>query len=214
MKYALGASSIALGVLAYGIYIRKTVREGGIEPHPFSWLLWAVVTAVAYFVQKGNGGSAGSWVTGFTAVVCLMIGLLTLFKNEWKFSRFDWFCIVAGIFVAGIYLTGHYIAGFQFGGYYFAIGSPVWSAVGATIADVVGYGPTLKKGWTEPHKDNATAFAFNSAKFLVALFALESYSIATWLYPLTIGVANAGVSVMLFWRGRRNRSPNVARIEV
>lgn len=183
----IGALSVGVGVLAYTIYISQTIRKGGVQPHPFSWLLWGLVTLVAYLVQRGRGGEAGSWVTGFTAAVCFLIGGLTLLKNHWRFSWFDWFSVGAGLFVLAFYIVAKNLT---------------QSAILATVTDVVGYGPTIRKGWTEPHRDSATSFALNSGKFLVALFALGSYSVATWLYPATITVVNGGVALMLLLRRR------------
>lgn len=192
----LGALSVLIGAVAYTIYITQTLRKGGVQPHPLSWFVWAAVTGVAFLVQHGQGGKAGSWVTGFTAIVCLLIGVLTLFKNEWQFSWFDWFCAGAGLFVLGFYILAR---------------DPTYSAIFATAADVLGYGPTLKKGWYEPHKDSVTSFGLNGLKFLVALFALGAYSLATWLYPMTIFIVNSGVAAMLLARRHRDLLLRIVR---
>jgi hypothetical protein len=196
---SLGALSVGIGGVAYAIYITQTLRREGVEPHPFSWLLWGLVTLVAFLVQRAQGGEAGSWVTGFTAAACFLIGGLTLLKNQWRYSWFDWFSLVAGILVFVFYLFAR---------------NPTYSAIFATATDVMGYGPTIKKGWIEPRKDSATSFALNSAKFVPALFVLGSYSIATWLYPATITIVNGGVAVMLLLRRWRGRSTNVSHLEV
>jgi hypothetical protein len=187
-KSALGVLAVAIMFAAYATYIWQTARKGGVQPHPFSWLLWGFVTGVVYLVQKGNGGGAGSWVTGATAAICFFIGTFSLLKHKWRFSYFDWLCLGAGLLVFGFYLVAK---------------NPTYSAVLATITDGLGYGSTIKKGWIEPSKDSATSFALNSVKFVPSLFALESYSIATWLYPLTLVVLNAGVAVMLLARRRQ-----------
>lgn len=181
----LGVISVLIGAIAYAIYIAQTIGKSSVEPHPFSWLLWAAVTGVAYAVQITQGGAAGSWVTGFTTVVCFGIGILTLLKHRWHFSWFDWASLGAGLFVLGFYIL---------------VRNPTQSAILATITDVVGYGPTIAKGWREPHKDSATSFGLNGIKFLVALPALGSCSVATWLYPVTIGWVNVGVAGMLLLR--------------
>ena len=64
----------------------------------------------------------------------------------------------------------------------------------------LGYGSTIKKGWIEPQKDSVTSFALNSAKFVPSLFALQSYSLATWLYPATLVLMNAGAQ-SCYWHG-------------
>lgn len=178
----LGVMSVLIGAIAYAIYIAQTIGKSSVQPHPFSWLLWAAVTGVAFAVQVAQGGGAGSWVTGFTAIVCFVIGILTFLKHRWRFSWFDWASLGAGLFVLGFYIL---------------VRNPTQSAILATITDVIGYGPTIKKGWREPHKDSATSFGLNGVKFLVALPALGPYSLATWLYPLTIAWVNIGVAGML-----------------
>lgn len=178
----LGTISVLIGAAAYAIYIAQTIRKSGVEPHPFSWLLWAMVTGVAWIVQVAQGGGAGSWVTGFTSIVCFLIGILTLLKYHWHFSLFDWASLGAGIFVLGFYIF---------------VRNPTQSAILATLTDVLGYGPTIKKGWRNPHHDSVTSFGLNGLKFMVALPAIGTGSIATWLYPVTIGSINIVVAGML-----------------
>lgn len=200
-KAAWGALSVAIGVVAYAIYLRKTIKKGGtaIRPHPFSWLLWGLVTAVAFFVQVTEGGGAGSWVTGFTALVCFIISGLTLVKHTWSFSWIERFSLVMGICTLAAYL------------YYKGTEHPTLLAALATLADVLGYWPTIKKGWAAPETDDPISFALNSIKFIPALFALGSYSPATWLYPGTLVVVNGGVAVMLCKRGKRRVKPRYPR---
>ncbi len=184
----MGALSVVVMLVAYSIYLWQTARAEGVRPHPFSWFLWGVVTGVVYLVQIAQGGGAGSWVVGFTAAFCLLIGAVSLFKHRWRFSLFDWFSLGAGLLVFGYYLLSK---------------NPTWSAILATTTDVIGYASTIKKGWAEPHKDSAASFALNSAKFVPSLFALGSYSLATWLYPATLVLMNGGVAAMLLLRRRR-----------
>ena len=189
-KLAFGALSIAISALAYGLYIWRTAKKEGIQPHPFSWILWASVTTVAALVQHAEGAGPGNWVTSFTAVTCFVIGALTIVKHRWRFSRLDWFSLAGGMIVLLFYAFAR---------------NPTASAVLATIADVLGYNSTIKKGWIDPYTDSATSFALNSAKFIPALFALNVYSIATWLYPATLVVVNGGVAILLVMRRRHLR---------
>jgi hypothetical protein len=184
-KPAMGVLSIIIMVVAYAIYLWQSRRDGGIQPHPFSWLLWGVVTGVAYLVQVTRGGGPGSWVVGLTSLACFLIAILSLFKHRWSFSLFDWLSLIAGLIVFGYYLSSR---------------NPTMSAILATATDVIGYGSTVKKGWAEPRKDSATSFALNSLKFVPSLFALNSYSLATWLYPATLVVVNGAVAAVLLFR--------------
>lgn len=189
----MGGASIAISIAAYGIYLWQTSRKRGTQPHPFSWLLWGLVTGVAFIVQVSTGGGAGSWVTGFASSMCFVIGLYSLFKHRWQFGLFDWLSVSAGTILLLYYLLAK---------------NAISSAIFATAMDVVGYGPTVKKGWAKPYNDSATSFALNSIKFVPALFALKSYSVTTWLYPSTLVLVNGAVAIMLFLR-RRNVAPSI-----
>jgi hypothetical protein len=194
-KSAMGSLSVAIMLAAYTIYIWKTLRLKSVRPHPFSWFLWGVVTGVVYLVQRTHGAGAGSWVVGLTAIICLLICALSLRKYEWDFSHFDWFdrfCVLAGLLVFAFYLSTK---------------NPTWSAVLATMVDLIGYVPTVKKGWKSPYGDSELSFWLNSFKFAPSLLALESYSLATWLYPATLVVMNAAVALMLHSRRKEIGAP-------
>ena len=51
-KTAFGVLSVGIMVAAYVIYLWQTMKKRGVQPHPFSWLLWGLVTAVVYLVQR------------------------------------------------------------------------------------------------------------------------------------------------------------------
>ncbi len=184
----LGALSVAISAVAYGIYIWQTTKNKRILPHPFSWLLWGFVTTVATLAQRAKGAGAGSWVTAFTALVCFIICALTFRKQRWRFSRVDKISLVFGVIALFAYELAR---------------SPTIAAVSATVADLLGYNSTIEKGWNDPYSDSATSFALNSVKFLPALGALGAYSIATCLYPATLIVVNGAVAYMLHKRRRQ-----------
>jgi hypothetical protein len=187
-KPGLGALSIAIGVVAYSLYLWETAKKGGIQPHPLSWLLWGFVTAVAALAQWAKGAGPGYWVTAFTAIACFIIGTLTLTKHKLRFSLFDWVALVMGVLAVFLFALAR---------------NPTAAAVFATTADVLGYYSTVKKGWHYPHADSPICFALNSVKFIPAILALDAYSLATWLYPSTLVIINGGVAIMLFARRRR-----------
>lgn len=187
-KTAWGLLSILIGVAAYSIYLGQTAKKKGVQPHPLSWFLWGLVTGVAYLVQRERGAAAGSWVTGFTSCVCFLIGGFSFVKHTWRFSMFDKISVWFGIGVLVFYIFSRNLT---------------HSAILATSVDVVGYLPTIKKAWTDPHKDSVTSFSLNSLKFVPALLALESYSIATWLYPATLVIVNGAVAALLLVRRRK-----------
>ena len=96
-KIALGILATIIAFISYipyfrNIYLRKT------KPHAFTWLIWGLLTAIAFFSQLLYGGGARSWVTGATAVLSLTIFLLALKYGEKNITKSDWWSLLgAGI---------------------------------------------------------------------------------------------------------------------
>ncbi|MCL4391859.1 hypothetical protein M1413_00800 [Patescibacteria group bacterium] len=191
-KVLWGYLSVGITLAGYAIYIasmyRTTEPKKRIKPHPLSWALFGFLTATGWLIQKSQDGQAGSWCLGVTALFCFVIAGISFWKYPWKFEWKDWVWIVAGMALFLFYLITK---------------TPTLSATLATLADLVGYGPTLRKGWREPHTDNPTNFAFNSAKCIPALLALASYSWATMVYLVMLTIMNGGVTFMLIARRAR-----------
>ena len=75
LKIFLGAIAALLALLSSFLYIRDIFR-GNTKPHTYTWLIWSIVTTIAFFGQWVSGGGAGSWATGVAAVVTIFTLLL------------------------------------------------------------------------------------------------------------------------------------------
>ncbi len=187
MKALLGGAASVIALIAYASYL-KNIYRGHTKPHAFSWLLWALLTGLVFAAQIVKGGGAGAWVTGFSSLACLAIGILALRMSDRRFHALDW-----------VFLGGSIIALLL----WFVARSVTLSVIALTLTDVLGYGPTLRKGWIRPYEDMITSFALNSVKYVVAILALQAYSLETWLYPASLVVMNGTVAVML-WARRKD----------
>jgi hypothetical protein len=195
-KDAMGGLAVVIMLVAYGVQLWKTY-EGKSEPHPIAWFGFGFLTGVGYLVQLQKGAGAGSWVMGVTAVFCFLVGGMSQYKKRWRVSDFDfwdWAALVAGVGLFALYLISKNLSW-----------GPFVSAVLATSADLVLYFPIFKKAWMLPWKENATAYALNSVKFVPSLFAMSDYSVETCLYPSAMVVINA--IVVFFLLIRRQQLP-------
>ncbi len=183
---ALGALSVILAVAAFVVYFWQTLA-GEVRPHPLSWFLFGVLSVTGYWVQRDQGAEAGSWALLAMSIICFLLVVVSVVKGERSFSTQEWAFLVAGIFVFLFYLFTK---------------EPNVAALLITLVDALGYGPTFTRGWTNPNKDSVSSFALNGAKFVPSLMAMEPISFATCLYPATLLVLNAAVSVMLLYRRR------------
>jgi hypothetical protein len=191
-KDAMGALAVVITLVAYGIYVWQTLR-GEARPHPLSWLIFGILTATAYLVQVDEAAGPGSWVMGITAIVCLLLCLMSFWRGERTFPWYEWAFLAAAAVIFIFYLWSR---------------QPTIAAVLAALVNMLGFGPTLTKAWQRPHSDSITTFALNSIKFIPAFFAMNSLSMATCVMPATLVVANAAVALIIYVRRARHQIPS------
>lgn len=179
-----GAVATAIALVGYVPYFRDLYR-GTTKPHAFSWLIWALLTGIAFAGQVSDSAGPGAWVTGFTAVVCFIVFILALSLGEKRITRFDWICLWFSLAAIPLWM---------------ATKTPLWSVILITAIDAAGFLPTIRKAYVKPWEETAVTFLLSAVKFMVALVALENFSIITALYPLSLVVMNTGFFLMLLYR--------------
>jgi hypothetical protein len=187
IKDAMGALAVVITLAAYGIYVWQTLR-GEARPHPLSWLIFAILTGTGYLVQVDEAAGAGSWVMGITAIVCLLLCVMSFSRGERAFPWYEWAFLVAAAVVFAFYLWSH---------------QPAVSATLAAAVAVLGFGPTLTKAWARPASDSVTTFTLNGLKFVPAFFAMDTLTVATCVMPAALVVANLAVALIIYVRRKQ-----------
>jgi hypothetical protein len=123
--------------------------------------------------------------------MCFVIALVAYPRGRKSFTFYDWVSL-AGSFAAILL--------------WLLVKSPTGSVIIVSTINVIGVIPTLRKSYTYPYEESLTAFALNGLKFIVAAAALQSYSIATWLFPAATMLVNGSVVGLLLVR-RSQLSP-------
>lgn len=77
MKPTTAAVSILMTLVGYFYYFRDIFAHKT-KPHAYTWLVWFLLTAVAFIAQLQDNGGPGAYVTGLTAAVSFIIFLLAL----------------------------------------------------------------------------------------------------------------------------------------
>ena len=187
-KAFLSAVAIALTFIAFLPYIQSILR-GRTRPHVFSWVIWGSTTFVVFLAQLADKGGAGAWPIGVSGVVTLYIAYLAYRKKTDKtITRTDGlFFILAMTSLPLWYLTT----------------DPLWAVVILTIVDVLGFGPTFRKAYVYPFEEQLRLYAIMSARNIIAITALEHYSLTTVLFPAVIAVACLVFVLMVVSRRRR-----------
>lgn len=84
IKVAIALISIGITLVGYFYYFRD-IFAGKTKPHAYSWLVWGLLTAIAFVGQLSDKGGPGAYVTGVTALMSFIIFSLALNRSE-KYS--------------------------------------------------------------------------------------------------------------------------------
>ena len=188
--------SIAITLVAYTLYITQMFPGSArrpVKPQPLSWVLFGFLTATGAAVQVMQGAGLASWCLLLTSVACFLIAGISFvrWRDEWHFDLFHAAVTVAALLLFAFSLVTSRDARIA-----------TASALSATLADLVSYGPTFKKARVKPEDDSAGNFALNSLKTVPALYALPVYTVATSAYLVMLLVVNAAFALFLFVRQR------------
>ncbi|MSU56030.1 MAG: hypothetical protein EXS51_01840 [Candidatus Taylorbacteria bacterium] len=189
VKALLSILAILISFAGCCIYFRQ-IFWGNVRPHAFSWLIWFVLVSVAFAAQVAGGAGVGAWVLGFSSVATLFFFLVALAKGDRHFVSADWLFLLAA--VAALLL-------------WWLTKDPTLSVVLITLTDAAGASLTIRKAYQKPQEESMTHFGLASFKSAISLFALESFSLATWLYPASLVISNGLVVFTLLMR--RKKSP-------
>ncbi|MFH0829109.1 MAG: hypothetical protein V1907_02925 [Candidatus Kerfeldbacteria bacterium] len=187
VKQLLGSVSVVIAIVAFIPYFRDTIAKRT-TPHPFTWFIWALIGAIVFIAQVSQGGGAGSWSSGAIAISCLVIFVLSVrhARRPFVFPVFDWIALCSACVAIVLWKSTN---------------DPTGAVVLVSIADSIGYIPTFRKSVLRPMEESMSLYILTILSDIIAIAALEHYSIGTTFYPAMITVMSA--SFVLFLLRRR-----------
>ena len=78
----------------------------------------------------------------------------------------------------------------------------MWAVIILTGVDLLGFGPTVRKSYFQPHSESLVFFGLFAVRNAVVIVALEHHSLTTVLFPAAIGAACLGLIALLIVRRR------------
>jgi hypothetical protein len=181
----LGLSAVVICLIGYLPYLWG-MYCGWVKPHAFSWLIWGLLTGIAYAAQVADQAGPGSWVTGVTAAVCLAVAVWAWLR--WRLThvaRIDWYFFAAALAAIPLWLGAR---------------TPFYSVIWITVIDALAYVPTFRKSWLRPYDEALFTYVTNTLKFLLALAALPEQTVVSSLYPWSLVVTNSLFIGMVMYR--------------
>ncbi len=187
LKLIFSGLAIVITFMAFIPYIRG-ILQGRIKPHLFSWLIWGMTTLIVFFAQLDADGGTGAWPIGVSGVITVYIAFLSYVKRgDISITRLDrLFFSAALLSIPCWYFTSN----------------PMWAVILLTTIDLLGFGPTIRKAYDHPYEESLLFIFMFFLRNTFALLALESYSLTTMLFPLSISVVCLFLCTLISYRRR------------
>ena len=153
-------------------YVRDTIR-GVTQPNRVTWFMWSLAPFIAFAaeVQAGVGlRSLMTFVIGFGPLLILAAS----FSNRqaaWHIGPFDWLC--GALSAAGL-IT------------WLATRHGTVAVVASIAADALAATPTLRKSWSAPETESASAYVTAAVNALITVLTIDRFTTANAAFPLYI----------------------------
>ncbi len=183
-KVELGVISCVLSVVGYIPYIRGMIK-GEVKPHIFSWIIWTLLGVIVTSAQFVKGAGPGAWSTGVATAICVAIVALTFKQGDKSVTASDWVSFLIALAAIPVWrLTD----------------DPVWAIYLVTFVYFMAYWPTFRKSYHRPHEEALFAYILGVIKNIVAILAIQKYSMTTVFYVAAATMANVVFIAMVSWR--------------
>jgi len=188
----LGWISVIL-VLSGVVPYYYSIFRGNVKPHVFSWLIWTIVSGISFAAEISDHAGPGAWSTGIASFNCFLITVISIFKGEKDFSSGDIAALLCALLSLPIWQLTH---------------SPLASVIIVTFIDVIGFYPTIRKSYSKPFEEDVFMYFATALNYIIALLAIQHWTIVTWLYPACTAMT-CGLMVALLITRRRCVSKNL-----
>jgi len=158
------------------------VLKKKVQPHPYTWFVWSLVSGIVFFGQVSKGAGIGAVPTFVAEIFTVVIFLLSLkygFKNISNTDNI--FLAVALLGIIPWILTK----------------DPTISVIIAVAIDLIAFVPTLRKAWRYPSTETPLLYAMNVSRHILTLFSLQAYNIATTLHSIAMITTNTLMVIFL-----------------
>lgn len=187
MKETIAIVAALLAIVGNLPYLIDTFK-GRVQPHPYTWLVWSIVSCIVFFGQVAKGAGVGAIPTAAAEIFTIIIFLYSLkfgFKHITKLDTF--FLVVALLGIIPWILTS----------------DPTISVIIAVSIDLVAFIPTLRKTWKKPDTEAPLLYGMNVLRHILMLFSLQAYNIATTLHSIVMIAVNSAMTLIILLRRKK-----------
>ncbi len=188
MKFYIAIVASLLAVVGNAPYLRDIIRKR-VQPHPYTWLVWTIVSCIIFFGQIAKGAGIGAIPTAASEIFTVIIFFFSLqygFKTIRKVDTL--FLVIALLGIIPWILTK----------------DPTVSVIIAVSIDLIAFVPTIRKTWSHPETETPMLYSMNVLRHILMLFSLQAYNLATTLHSIAMITTNSLMTVLI----KRKHTPN------
>ena len=182
----IGTITVIMGIGLHVPYLRDAITRR-IKPHPFTWIIWTLLTAIVFFAQLSDGAGPGAWTNGTVALLCVFIVAASLRNGFHDIKRSDVILFVTGLLTIPLWVLTD---------------DPLYSVITISIIDTIAFLPTFRKSYHKPNEEALYLYGLNFIRHGLSIVALAHYSVVTALFPAVLVFNNLALALFLIWRRR------------
>ena len=181
MKESIAVIAALLAVVGNVPYLID-IFKGRVQPHPYTWFIWSIVSCTIFFGQVAKGAGVGAIPTAASEVFTIIIFFFSLRYGFKNIKKMDTVLLVVALlgFIPWI-LTK----------------DPTISVIIAVSIDFVAFVPTLRKTWIAPSTETPVLYSMNVLRHILMLFSLQAYNIATTLHSIVMITTNTLMTAII-----------------
>lgn len=185
MQIAFAIIASILAVIGNVSYL-KDVFRGVVVPHPYTWFIWSIVSAVTFFGMLQKGAGIGALPTGIAeafTIVIFVYSLVRLRKSGFGYIRpIDHYFFAAAMLGLIPWIVTK---------------DPTISVIVVVAIDLIAFVPTLRKTWQHPQTEKPLLYEMNITRHALTFFALGSYNVATTLHSIAMIITNTLMTLFI-----------------
>ncbi len=177
-----------LAIIGNVPYLRDVIRKR-VSPHPYTWMIWSIVSCIIFFGQIAKGAGIGAIPTAAAEIFTIIIFFLSLKNGFKKIKKIDnVFLVICLLGIIPWILTK----------------DPTISVIIAVSIDLVAFMPTIRKTWRDGHSETSALYSMNVLRHILMLFSLQAYNIATVLHSIAMIITNSLMTFLIFRKDLKN----------
>jgi len=171
-----------LAILGYVPYVKR-VLDGSVRPERASWLIWAVLTCIAFFSLMAEGARGSLWMPAMAGVGAIVVFALSIKYGMGGLAQRD----TVALMMAAAGLAAWWFT------------KDAAYALLVTIAvDAIAAVLTAWKSFEHPDTEAYSTYLTWSASGLLSTISIRRLDTIVILYPLYVCLVGAGIAGAIF----------------